>query len=192
MPNFEPIIRQEQLHGLPQFCISLAEALKRIVPDDARRKTLVRTSLSAECVLCGLSVNGEELLEVGVSDGAAEPANPKIARLRQGYCARNGCDSRFYRLTFYQHPELDWSRAFSQSETVQEEQREEAKAEVAEAKALRRVHRWKLAGRVGIGLVVLCVLYMIRQWYTGGTIPILREPEKYQTDPASLRQRPPQ
>ena len=192
MPNFEPIIRQEQLHGLPHFCVNLAEALKRIVPDDARRTTLVRTSLSGECVLCGLSVNGEELLEVGASERAAEPANPKIARLRQGYCARNGCDSRFYRLTFYQHPELDWSQAFTQSETVQEEQREEAKAEVAEARALKRAQRWKLAGRVGLGLVLLCVLYMIRQWYTGGTIPILREPEKFRTDPASLQPRPPQ
>jgi len=36
------------------------------------------------------------------------------------------------------------------------------------------------------------VLYMIRQWYTGGTIPILREPEKFRTDPASLQPRPPQ
>jgi hypothetical protein len=192
MPDFEPIIRQETLPGLPQFCLGLAEALKRIVPDDARRKTLVRTSLAGECVLCGLSVNGEELLEVGTSEGAAEAANPKIARLRQGYCARNGCDSRFYRLIFYHHPELDWTQAFTQSAVVQEEQQEETQAELAEAKALRRAQRWKLAGRVGSGLVVLCVLYLLRQWYTGGTIPILREPEHFQVDPASLQQRPPQ
>jgi len=192
MPNFEPIIRQEHLHGLPHFCLNLAEALKRIVPDEARRRTLARTSLSGECVLCGLNVNGEEFLAVGASEAEAATANAKIARLRQGYCGRNGCDSCFYRLTFYPYPDLDWAQAFTQSETVQEEQREEAKAEVAEVKGLRRVHRWKLAGRVLIGLTVLCLLYVIRQWYTGGTIPILREPEKFRVDPASLQQRPPQ
>jgi hypothetical protein len=192
MPHSDPIIRQEHLHGLPHFCLNLAEALKRMLPDEARRRTLARTSLSGECVLCGLNVNGEELLEVGASEAEAEAANAKIARLRQGYCGRNGCDSCFYRLTFYPHPDLDWTLAFTQSETVEEEQREEAKAEVAEARALKRAQRWKLGGRVLVGLVVLCVLYMIRQWYTGGTIPILREPEKFRVDPASLQQRPPQ
>jgi hypothetical protein len=38
MPHSEPIIRQEHLHGLPHFCLNLAEALKRIVPDKVRLK----------------------------------------------------------------------------------------------------------------------------------------------------------
>jgi hypothetical protein len=192
MPHSDPIVRQEHLHGLPQFCLSLTEALKRLVPDEARRRTVARTSLSGECVLCGLNVNGEEFLEVGANEGEAARENPKIARLRQGYCARNGCDSCFYRLTFYPHPDLDWTQAFTQSETVKEERREEVKAEVAEARASKRAQRWKLGGRVVVGLVLLGVLYLIRQWYTGGTIPILREPEQFTVDPASLQQRPPQ
>ncbi len=191
MPNLDPIIRQEPLPGLPQFCAHLAEALNRLVPDDARRQAAAQTSFSAECVLCGLTVSGVELLEVGTDDAADRVANPKIGRLRQGYCARNGCDSRFYRLTFQPYPGLDWNQAFVQSASVQEEQREEVRAERAEARALRRTQRWKLAGRVLLGLVVLGTLYAIRQWYVGGTIPLLREPRHFQVDPASLRQSPP-
>ncbi len=192
MSNLEPIIRQEPLPGLPQFCAHLAEALKRIVPDDARRQAVAQTSFSAECVLCGLTVSGVELLEVGADEVAGGAANPKLARLRQGYCARNGCDSRFYRLAFQPYPGLDWNQAFVQSASVQEEEREEVRAERAAAQALRRVQRWKLAGRLVLGLVVLGMLYVIRQWYVGGTIPILREPRHFQVDPGSLQQRSPQ
>ncbi len=191
MPHSKPIVREEPLPDLPQFCLHLAQALKRIVPDDARRATVVRTSLSGECVLCGQGVTGEELLDVGADESAAEPASPKMARLRQGYCARNGCDSRFYRLTFQPHPDLDWAQAFSPPAVVEPEQSEEEKAAEAEALARKRAQRWKLAGRVGIGLFVLGMLYIARQYYTGGTVPFLREPEKFQTDPASLEEGPP-
>ena len=190
MPNSEPIVRQEQLHGLPQFCVNLAEALNRLVPDEARRQAVAQTSFSGECVLCGLSVSGVELIAVGA--GEAEATNAKIARLRQGYCGRSGCDSRYYRLTFQPHPAVDWNQAFTQSRTVAEEQHDQAQAEAAEARALERARRWKLAGRIAVGLGVLCVLYIVRQWYTGGTIPILRQPERFTTDPASLQQRPPE
>lgn len=192
MPHSEPIVREEPLSGLPQFCLNLAQTLKRTVPDDDRRVALVRASLSGECVLCSQSVSGEELLEVGLSEGTAEPANPKIARLRQGYCARNGCDSRFYRLTFRRHPDLDWAQALSQPVTVEPEPTEEEMAAEEEARMRRRAQRRKLASRVGIALGVLCVFYVLRQWYVGGTIPFLREPEKFQTDPASLIEGPPQ
>jgi hypothetical protein len=190
MPHSERIVRQESLPGLPQFCRDLAEALERLLPDEARRQAAAQTSLSAECVLCGLTVNGLELLEAGASVGGV--ARPKIARLRQGYCARNGCESRFYRITFSPFPHLDWTRAFAQSDVVRGEQDEQVQAEAAEARARRRARHWRLAGRVGIGLGVLCALYLVRQWYLGGTIPLLREPEEFQTDPASLQQRPPQ
>jgi hypothetical protein len=189
MADLDPIVRQESLPDLPQFCVHLGEALKRMVPDEARRRAAAQTSLFGECVLCGLTVNGLELLEVGRREG--EAANAKLGRLRQGYCGRNGCDSRFYRLTFSPFPNLDWSQAFMQSAVVQEEHQEQAQADAAEARARTRAEQWKWAGRVGIGLAVLCVLYLIRQWYIGGTIPLLREPQKFRTDPASLQQRAP-
>lgn len=42
--------------------------------------------------------------------------------------------------------------------------------------------RWKLAGRVSLGVAVILILLAIRQLYFGGTIPFIREPEKFRVD----------
>jgi hypothetical protein len=69
----------------------------------------LRAALSGECVQCGIRITGEELIELSQPAKTAE-SDPKIARLRQDYCARNHCDSYYYRLTFRTHPDLDWTR----------------------------------------------------------------------------------
>ena len=36
--------------------------------------------------------------------------------------------------------------------------------------------------RVVIGVAILAMLWLLRQWYRGGTIPLIREPENFQVD----------
>ena len=59
---------------------------------------------------------------------------------------------------------------------------EQGPAERAATKATQRAHRRRLAARIGAGLLVVGSVWLIRQWYLGGTIPFLREPENFQVD----------
>jgi hypothetical protein len=86
---------------------------------------------------------------------------------------------------------LDWNQVKSalstQLEAVAESATGEEAARLAElARAQKR--KWL---RVGLGLLVLLLLLMVRQWYRGGTIPFLREPEKFRADPSSREVPPP-
>jgi hypothetical protein len=44
------------------------------------------------------------------------------------------------------------------------------------------VGRRRLLGRLFVALAVASLLLLIRQWYRGGTIPLIREPENFQVD----------
>jgi hypothetical protein len=50
--------------------------------------------LQATCVSCGIRLSRDDLREVA-SVTASHP-NPKLRRIQLEYCARNGCDGRFY------------------------------------------------------------------------------------------------
>ena len=53
---------------------------------------------------------GEPLARVAMAGEAVELPNPKLGRLRQGYCARNGCDSFYYRVHLGDYVNLDWAK----------------------------------------------------------------------------------
>ena len=63
---------------------------------------------------------------------------------------------------------------------VQRIQAEQAAASAAG----RRAARLGVARRVGLALVIVVLLLLFRQWYFGGRIPLIREPEKFRVDPA--------
>src|SRR5688572_28573899 len=100
-------VRQEHRQRLARFCAALAEAVNSAAAADRTCRQAVEAALAAECVQCGLRMTGSELLALGEADLPGNP-NAKLCRLRQGYCARNGCDSYYYRLTFETHPAVDW------------------------------------------------------------------------------------
>src|SRR5437773_1407310 len=106
----EPVhVRPQHLQRLGQFSLTLAEVLEQsaIAPDKLRE--VVRSAWSGECVQCGIQVTGEEMLALSKPAEAGE-ANPRVTRLRQGNCARNRCDSYYYRLIFTGHPENSCDR----------------------------------------------------------------------------------
>jgi len=179
----EPVhVRPQHLQRLGQFSLTLVEVLEQsaIAPDKLRE--VVRSAWSGECVQCAIQVTGEELLALSKPAEAGE-ANPRVARLRQGYCARNRCDSYYYRLIFTAHPDIDWTRVLSQTEPQEAEHVKQADAECAAVEAARRVVRRRIVGRVLVGVAVVALLLLIRQWYVGGTIPLVRQPENFQVDP---------
>lgn len=175
-------VREEQIQALAEFSHTVNEACRSGGPDGGKTVEAVRTALSAECPRCGIHVSGDEILAIAESADAPEQ-NPKVKRMRLGYCAREGCESFVYRLRFHSQPGVNWRAIFAQMEVVVQNQAElSASAATARQVVVRRA-RWRTLGRVGIALAVVLLLMIIRQWYVGGRIPLIREPEKFRVDP---------
>ena len=184
------LTRQEHLHTLAQFVAALSRAIQQSSPAPEKLKEAVRASISAECVQCHTRVSGEELMELPEL-APADASKNKAARLLQGYCVRNGCDSRYYSLTFADHPGVDWPKLLSQIESAPGEETDRVGDELALSPVDRIVRKRRLTVRVCVGIGVLALVLLIRQWYLGGRIPFIREPENFQVDRVPAGQQTP-
>jgi hypothetical protein len=177
MTTAEPfLVREQPLQAMNQFGLALAAATAAL---SAEGKQALSTALTGECIQCNFRVTGQELATL--SETAAAEEN-KLARLRQGYCARKGCDSYFYRLRFFKHPEIDWTTILPQVESAMRDQAHQSDVDLGIVEAGKSAERKRWLKRVGMGVAAMAVLFMIRQWYFGGTIPIIRQPEKFHVD----------
>jgi hypothetical protein len=175
------VIHKEHLLRLRPFCHGLYELLERSgLPPENIRQTFFG-SVSAECVGCGIHVSGEELFAIS-QPPSAETATIKIGRLRKGDCARQGCDSYYYTVSFQPQPPLDWSKLIAEAEsgelTAPGKLRDELAHSTSKIRAGLRAPR-----QVFIALAVILVVLLFRQLYYGGRIPLIREPEHFRVDP---------
>lgn len=83
---------------MPGVYAALARALGETGEGAPRIRELLAHDIRVQCVGCGIALTAEEL-EALALDPASAPGSPRLERLRLGYCARNGCDSRFYGLS---------------------------------------------------------------------------------------------
>jgi len=181
------IVRQEEIRKLEGFCRALAEALRRggLGPENALAAW--RAGVAAECTRCGISVSGDELFALS-QPPAAEHASAKIGRLRLGDCARSGCESYHYQLTFKVDGELDWAGLLLQAAAIKQEQEHPAGSSAVQrpvgSSLARLLWTSRRARRLWTALAAVLLLLLIRQWYLGGRIPLIREPEHFRVDPA--------
>jgi hypothetical protein len=168
-------VSQMAIKELAEFSRSLAVTISK-QPEPDRLRAAIDTALSAECVQCGIRLSGSELLkfEEESSDDA------RVERLRVGYCARNGCESLFYRVTCAPHPEIKWPALLNPAHELTAEEKAAADS-LAKKRALAKL-RNKTLVRVGIAIAALLIVFAIRQIYIGGAIPFIREPEDFQVD----------
>ena len=134
--------------------------------------------LAAECLQCGMKVSGEELRQLATMDLEKVVEDPKLERLRLKYCARNSCESRFYRVDIEPDSELHWASI--------KEQLAHAAPEVRESKAKVELpkFRFDLSGNRGLflaGFLVFAVIafFVIRHWVFGYRIPLIQEKHEY-------------
>jgi hypothetical protein len=185
-PSAAPAASAERrLHSsqLPGLIAGLQQALARqgVAPDNSA--ALMAASVSARCVACGIESRGDELLQLVVADPAAPPS-PKLERLRQGYCARTGCNSYFVNLSLQPSAEADWGRLLAEAES--------SPASHGGESAAARPARWprqKLI-RIAVGIALVLVAIIIRQLVTHRPIPFIYEPERFKADPNSLPEDP--
>jgi hypothetical protein len=166
---------QMTIKELAEFGRSLAHTITKYKEAD-RLRAAVDQALSGECVQCGIRLTGWEVLQFGeeVSTDA------RVERLRSGYCARNGCESLFYRVTCAAHPEIDWPALLSPTHALTDDER--AAVEAMGRKKARLKLRNKALLRAGIAVAALLIVFVVRQIWVGGTIPFIREPENFQVD----------
>jgi hypothetical protein len=168
-------VSQMAIKELAEFSRSLAQAISK-QPEADRVRAAIDTALSAECVQCRIRLSGSELLkfEGEISDDA------RVERLRVGYCARNGCESLFYRVTCAPHPEINWPGLLNPAHELTMEEKTVAAA-LERKRAIAKL-RNKTLIRVGIAVAALLIVFVVRQLYLGGSIPFIREAEDFRVD----------
>ena len=175
--------RQEHLQKLYPFCQALDRVLQNVTGEPSF--PIWHAAIVARCVCCDIEICGEELFALS-QPPSAERANAKIGRLRRGDCARAGCNSYHYLLSFRPYGELNWP------EMLQRIGREEDQPQSRRKAGLAVWTLWSLplVRRFTASCFFILLLLVLRQWYIGGRIPLLREPAKLAVDPTSAESSP--
>ncbi len=179
------LTRQVDLRQVVTFAQNLLAAV-RGAAGKVDMLAILRAGVHAECPQCHLRLFGEDVLALAGSEAPQAEVSPKLHRLAQGFCGRQGCEALFYEFTFEPAPPVDWSVVLAQVDSAVAPETGEvatAAAEVANSKAAAK-KRTRL--RVLAGLAVVVLLLLARHLMTGGTIPFLREPRHFTADPKSV------
>jgi hypothetical protein len=174
----------QHLLKLEPLCRYLVEALADSGLAPEKIQAAFETSLSAECVSCGIPLSGAELYTLS-QPPSAEHANAKIGRLRMGDCARQKCDSYYYRMTFRPFPGVDWESLASKFEKGEPQQKPDTDAGSEKKWLLKYLRTLRVPAHIWLTLAALVLVLVVRQWYVGGRIPLLREPEHFKVDTAT-------
>jgi hypothetical protein len=178
-----------KLDTLPILCRALVQALGRAQLSAADISEVVVHRVRASCVVCGIQANGSDLHVVALANPGQTPADPRLARLQQGYCCRRGCDSYYYDLQFSPHPACDWNVIIAQLAAMPlTPEADPAEADAGEgdrAPTQRDVNRRKFLLGAGAAALLLLALFGLRHVWAGGSLPGRKRPPKYSADPAS-------
>lgn len=180
-----PLIRQIDLRSGTAFARSLVAALQSTV-GGAQLLPVLRAGVHAHCPQCQLRLFGEDVLALAGSEAPDPQVSAKLHRLAQGFCGRQGCEALFYEFQFDPVESVDWEKVLAQVEATGGPLATDtavAEQELAERKAAAK-RRTRLRVAVGVALVVL--LLAVRHVMTGGTIPFVREAQRFTADPATV------
>ena len=177
------LLQRVDLPSLVSFVGRLRERLHNAVGAEELVTAALSRAVQIACPQCGLELSTEDLDALAAEESGETTANAKVQRLRQGYCGRNGCNAFIYQFTFHPYPGVDWPVILGEARTVAAAAGTETAAAVAPA-ALPPDRRRQRLVRMVIGVGIVLVLFLVRQWYySGGRIPFIREPRQFQAAP---------
>jgi hypothetical protein len=176
---------QVRLDALPASYSMFVKTLGASGLSGAVIQDVISNSLQATCTTCGITVTGTELSMLALAGRGESLADPKLARLAQGYCCRRGCDSYYYNLELKPHPSLppDPFRArFTAAEPIA------SAPATGEDRGLFNsvVTRRALLIKVAAGTTLVLALLVGRHLWSGGSLRRGPRQRKYTADPASL------
>ena len=159
----------------------LAAALSEAGFSGSQLNEICSRHIRGECVQCGIRITGDEMAHVALAEVKTEMAHSRLDRLRHGYCARNGCDSYYYRIHFDDRPGLDWTKIREQAGSLAVAGQSTAQQETGAT----TIRNWLLV-RLAVGLAVVLILLLFWHIRYYGYVPLLQKPHKYTIDPASV------
>ncbi|MBX3744003.1 MAG: hypothetical protein KF833_01715 [Verrucomicrobiae bacterium] len=186
-PGVDPMVQVVPLRAFQALATALL-ALPRSPGGDAECPAGRSPVAEGECVQCGMKVSGEALMAL-TAPPPDEGQDPRVERLRQGYCARKGCESYFYRLSFRPWPGVNWPSVIARIHDEAGGAERKDNAVPAVVPMVRRQFLSQAVLRGGIALGALAALWLARHWHRGGRIPYLREPERFEVDVLSAEER---
>ncbi len=184
------LTRQVHVEELPAFGADVASRLAAPGRPASELETIFAESIQAHCVTCGIELSGADLHQLALVDVHDPSAFPKLARLKQGYCGRKDCSSRFFLVEFLARPGLDWLAILEPAPAAPAGADPAALTKAGLRSAAFQAARRKFLFRVGIGLAFVALLLLIRFFQRGGTIPGFTPEPKYRVDPASVTNAP--
>ena len=155
--------KQIRVESLATFYSGLAAALSKAGFIGRQLNEIISKHVRGECVQCGIRITGEDLERITLAGEKTELPDWRLTRLRQGYCARKGCDSYHYRIHFDDYTNVDWSHIHESSPT----------------------NRKRFLIRLGLGIAVVLVLLLFWHIRYYGYVPFVQKPHKYTIAPAS-------
>jgi hypothetical protein len=193
MTELAPIVKNLHVEKLTGFYSALADALINTGLHSGQLNAIFAQKVRIQCVECGIELTADELSVWTLSPAEARLDNPKLERLRQGYCGRKDCPSRYFAVTLSPHPELNWSEVMARVENPEptETQSPTAAGTSPSAPVSAGQHQspWtKSRIRLLVGVIVLLGLLLCRYLMSDSPFPGFKSKPKYTVDPASLNQ----
>jgi len=175
------------VEDLGHFHASLARALSEAGLGGPRLNEIFSTCLRVECARCAMQITNDEIEQMSLSEDSRQPLQPKLQRLRLGYCARGGCESYFYAVHMENHPDVDWEAIAEKAGNLLAATKPTA-GKKERRQPIRKRHQQTM--RFAAGLLIIAVLLL--SWFVArhGRLPLTTKKHKYEIDPASVS-RPP-
>lgn len=179
------------LDQLPACHGAVATALGEAGLGGQELQVLFATGLEAACVGCGMSLTGEELGKLAVTEGEGEglsTLSPKLERLRLGFCPRNGCEARFYQIHLAPLPRADAAKVLARADAILRDRRRTPVPRmilgIPGIPGTRRQIR-RLAA-VAMGTVLVCFVAYRLVYFGSQPIPFVRPASPFQADPRTI------
>ena len=176
MSTPRPIVRKLAIAQLASFARNARAALSQAGIADLEHAEVFRSHVTARCCGCDAHTSPDVVaaLFTGAALEAGRPADG-LARLREEYCLRPNCESRFYELTFTPHPLVDWAAIGTDSKLDSPQASVNLAVGGAVVRTTARAVRAQLSWKLAAAVALLLALLVWRQWWTGGSIPFFRE-----------------
>lgn len=180
-----PKVVHVRIDTLQRCYDTVVEALTVAELPAAEITDILKHYVVAECLQCGTRINGEELGQIALAQDPNDQTQQKFVRLRNGYCARSGCESYYYRVMLTEHPKFDWTTlaaTLTQAAT-------EPPPPVPSSKRRNGISFWVAEPRVRrvlIGVLIVIALLVTRHFMFGGRLPLVHKKPTYTVDPASV------
>lgn len=189
-PQAEPVSDlRVPIPDLARAHAALAQSLGESGVGGVELERLFTSGVTAGCVACGLSVTGRDLGDLALHDGE-EPdrrLSERLERLRLGYCPRQGCESRFFRLDITAPGRFDRERVLGRTRIlIQGESGPRLGLRLASPLSSETTRRLRRVAGIGIATLFIAFIAYRLAFFRSQPIPFIQPTSPYTIDPASV------